>query len=498
MDSVYWLKLKSGSDIRGVAIETEGSKVTLTDEAAYEIASAFLYWLSARVGRDKLAVAVGHDSRLSAERIHAAVLRAAVDAGAVVHDCGLCSTPSMFMMTQYPGINADGAIMITASHHPYDKNGLKFFTAQGGAESGDITKILETAAAGRRLTAEGGEVIVKDYLKLYCDRLTEYFCRSVGEIYPLKGFRIVVDAGNGAGGFFAKRVLKALGANTAGSQFLEPDGSFPNHIPNPENAVAMRSISECTTANRADLGIIFDTDVDRAACVGPDGAEINRNRLIALISAIILKNDPGATIVTDSATSDGLAEFIREHNGCHHRYKRGYRNVINEAVELNKMGVDTPLAIETSGHAAFRENFFLDDGAYLVIKLLIEMCRARKEDKRLLDLISGLKEPAEEAEIRVGFKTEHWQEYGAEVLEKLKYLCLRRKMNVDPKSYEGVRVSLSNGFFLIRQSVHDPLLPINIESTEKGGVKKLAKALKTLLSGYKDLDLTPLIRLCKK
>lgn len=133
-----------------------------------------------------------------------------------------------------------------------------------------------------------------------------------------------MDAGNGAGGFYAEKVLLPLGADTTGSQFLEPDGRFPNHIPNPENETAMRSVCEAVKNSGADFGIIFDTDVDRAGAVDENGEEINRNRLIALISAILLAEKPG-TIVTDSVTSDGLAQFIEAHGGKHCRFRRGYK-----------------------------------------------------------------------------------------------------------------------------------------------------------------------------
>ena len=139
----------------------------------------------------------------------------------------------------------------------------------------------------------------------------------------------------------------------------------------------MKSIVDAVVKNGADFGIIFDTDVDRAGAVDKGGSVLNKNRLIAAISAILLKEFPGTTIVTDSITSSGLAEFIANHGGVHHRFKRGYKNVINESIRLNENGVDSQLAIETSGHAALKENYFLDDGAYLVTRLLIEMAKLK-------------------------------------------------------------------------------------------------------------------------
>lgn len=162
----------------------------------------------------------------------------------------------------------------------------------------------------------------------------------------------------------------------------------------------MKSVQDAVIKNNADFGIIFDADVDRAAAVLEGGRGLNRNGLIAMMAAIELREHPNATIVTDSITSVGLKSFIEKRGGVHRRFKRGYRNVINEAKRLNSLGVDCPLAMETSGHGAFRDNYFLDDGAYLIAKLLIEI--ARGEDGSCLEnLIDGLEEPLEAKEFRI-------------------------------------------------------------------------------------------------
>ena len=132
-----------------------------------------------------------------------------------------------------------------------------------------------------------------------------------------------------------KRQLESLGAWVEGSQFLAPDGDFPNHAPNPESPEAMRALSRAVVKNEADLGVLFDADCDRAAIVLSDGRFVNKNRLIALTAAMLLSKQPGLTIVTDSVTSTGLTRFIFEWGGTHYRFKRGYREVIDEAIRLN-------------------------------------------------------------------------------------------------------------------------------------------------------------------
>ena len=339
-----------------------------------------------------------------------------------------------------------------------------------------------------------------DYMARYCAHLREMIQKGVNaEDYehPLKGFHIVVDAGNGAGGFYASDVLAPLGADVSGSQFLEPDGHFPNHIPNPENEEAMRSVCAATVNAKADLGVIFDTDVDRGGAVDARGEEINRNRLVALAAAIALEGNGGGTVVTDSITSDGLKTYIEQTlHGKHHRFKRGYRNVINEAVRLNKEGVNCPLAIETSGHAALRENYFLDDGAYLVTKIIIKAAVLRKEGKTLENLLESLQEPKEALELRMPILEEDFRACGNAAIAGLEEYAKAHGWQIAPDNYEGIRVSFGkgqgDGWFLLRLSMHDPIMPLNVESNSEGGVREILLQLKGYLETCKGLDVSPL------
>lgn len=490
------MKLKSGTDIRGTAV---GENTDLTDEAVRKITAGFLAVMKKKTSLEpsEMTVAVGHDSRVSAERIKNAVISVLLSQGVKVLDCSLSSTPAMFMTTVVLGCTA--SVQITASHHPYDKNGLKFFTRDGGFEGSEIAQVLEYAgnAAVPDSTDTSGAVPT-DFMSRYAQLLREMICKDVNsEIYdkPLDGFHIVTDAGNGAGGFYAEKVLKELGADISGSLFLEPDGMFPNHVPNPENKTAMKFISDAVVSSGADLGVIFDTDVDRAACVDASGEEINRNRLVALASVIALEENPGATIVTDSVTSDGLHEFIENHlGGKHHRFRRGYKNVINEAIRLEKEGVCAPLAIETSGHAALKENYFLDDGAYLITKIIILLAKLRKEGKSLSDLISDMKEPLSETELRYSILCDDFRSYGERVISDLhEYALNQQGWTVAPDNYEGIRVSLDkdhgDGWMLLRLSVHDPVLPFNAESNSHGGIEKIVGQFNKFVEKYESLSL---------
>ncbi|MCD7785370.1 MAG: phosphomannomutase/phosphoglucomutase [Oscillospiraceae bacterium] len=491
-------KLRNESDIRGIAIAgVPGQDVNLTESACRDIARGFALWLVRRTQKTNLRVAVGRDSRLSGETLLGWMADEIAKEGIEVTDMGLASTPAMFMTTKTEGYMFDGAVMVTASHLPYNRNGYKFFTPDGGVEASDIKEMIELAETDLHTGIKPASVKQDEFMDVYSKRLADMIRTSCGSETPLTGLKIVVDAGNGAGGFYAEKVLKPLGADTTGSRYLDPDGSFPNHIPNPENKEAMASITEAVKESHADLGIIFDTDVDRAGAVLSDGSELNRNRLIAMLSTMLLRDHPHTTIVTDSVTSSGLGDFIRSKGGVHHRFRRGYRNVINESIRLNKEGIDSQLAIETSGHGAFKDNYFLDDGAYIVTRLIIELSRGVKEGYTLHSLIDGLREPAESMEFRMNIDLEDFKPYGNDIISALKeYAKTQSGWTPADSNYEGIRINLDkdhgDGWFLLRMSLHEPLMPLNIESDSVGGVKIIADELCGFLTKFEHLDTSKL------
>jgi phosphomannomutase len=500
-----WLKLQNGSDVRGVALEgVEGESVNLTPEIVRPIGYAFAQWLAEKKGKpvSELKVAVGHDSRLSADMVKSAVFQGLEKAGcAEIADSGLSSTPAMFMATVFENHAYDGSIMLTASHLPFNRNGLKFFTSDGGLEKADIKQILTVATE----TGLFGEIELSKVRKIelmddYAASLVSTIRKGAGQgDTPLTGLKIVVDAGNGAGGYFVDKVLQPLGADTTGSQFLEPDGSFPNHIPNPEEPEAMDAIISAVESNKADLGIIFDTDVDRAGAVDRNGGEINRNRFIALMATIVLEEHPGTVIVTDSVTSTGLKYWIEEKlGGVHLRFKRGYKNVINESIRLNGEGRESWLAMETSGHGALKENYFLDDGAYQIAKILIKTAQMHAAGKGGVDtLVDGLPEPAEAKEYRAKIMAEDFGAVGDDVLKAFEqFVADEPGWSATSNNFEGVHVtvdaSAGNGWALLRKSLHDPVLPLNIESEEAGGVAKIAARMQAFLSQFDQLSVPEL------
>lgn len=516
MSGFDYKKLQNGSDIRGISLTgVPGELPNLTDTEALRLARGYLLWLCQKTGKaaEDLTISIGHDPRLSAKLLKHGIIMGLGPYGVRILDAGLASTPAMFMSTVFAEYNCDGAIMITASHLPYNRNGFKFFDTSGGLNKADITRIVETAQS-EEMPEDLGEPRFTDrafldygrrtypteeigLMDTYCLHLRTLIQKEVNHPQsfekPLSGLKIVVDAGNGSGGFYAKKVLAPLGADVSQSQYLDPDGSFPNHAPNPEDREAMESAAMRTLSSGADLGLIFDTDVDRSAAVDHRGREIARNGIVALAAALIAEAHPGSTVVTDSITSDPLTVFLEDHLGLKHlRFQRGYKNVINKAIALNKEGIDCQLAIETSGHAALKENYFLDDGAYLATKIVIKAALLHLQGKTLDSLIADLKEPAEALEIRIPIQTAQFGDYGDMVLEQLaRFAEESPDMTVVSPNYEGVRIAFEHGWCLLRKSLHDPILPLNMESEKKGGCREIADKLYSFLSAYEHLDLSP-------
>ncbi len=503
-----FLKLQNGNDVRGAAIATEEEKKTLTPSLAQFIAAGFAAFLAEKLGKEvqALRVGVGHDSRVTAEALTNAALKGLSEAA--TYNCHLISTPAMFQSTVLPKSNFDGAIMITASHLPFNRNGMKFFTKEGGLEHDELTAVLKNAIAlAEKYGQADEEEIVSsaafpvsekaaedfDMTTVYSEQMKKLIKEAVqSEDYehPLAGLHIVEDAGNGAAGFFASKILEPLGADISGSVFLEPDGSFPNHVPNPENAAAMEAAKKATVDNHADLGVIFDCDGDRGAVVFQDGTEVNRNALIALLACIVSEEHPHSTVVTDSVTSDELQVFLEEKLGMKHlRFKRGYKNVIDKGVELNAAGEDCQLAIETSGHGAFKENYFSDDGAYIAVKIICKMATLMKEGKRIESLIADLKSPAESVEVRFKIQTEDFGAYGQKVLDDfLAFAKQDERFHIVEPNFEGIRISFDDeevqGWMLIRKSLHDPVLPLNVESKKAGGTDLILKRILPFFAQY--------------
>ena len=483
----------SGSVIRANA-------ETLTDDFAARLGYVFALWAAekAETTPDRLTVAVGYDSRPSGPRLFKAFASGLTAADSDVYDCGMATTPAVQMSMAIHACAADAAAMITASASAAEMNGFKLFTPEGALSAEDIALLLERAK-----TVRVPQRLVRpfDLIGAYRQRLKEQVSEFMGEdsTSPLQGLKVIVDASSGSAGFYAD-FLTELGADTSGSFDLEPTGVFSEGVNNPENSQALEELSRAVLRQGADLGVMLDADGDRVAIVDEKGKAMNRNRLIALIAAILLDDEKGLTFVTDSVTSSGLSRFISEWGGNHYRFRRGHKNVIEEAKRLTDEGINVAVAIETSGHAAMAENFFIDDGLYLATKVVCEAKWRKRDGLTISSLIDELQEPKESLAVRLPIIQDDYKKAAGYVIEAVLSSTLTNpEWRLAPDNREGVRILFSlnggvdNAWFMLRLSVHDPVLAVNAESEIEGGLLYILEQLYAVLEkDNEELDLTPL------
>ena len=473
-DSSRWLKLRSGAYIRS-------REENLTDETCARIGYAFARMLAERLNTtpDRLNIAVGCDTRPGSPRLKGALTRGITAADSDVTDAGVCMLPALFLKVPRIGENTEihGAVMVTGSYAPQTINGFKFITPEGILIEEDITRLLRMAAADpvpERLVTKAD--LMADYRQYLVKRAAELL--EDDALKPLLGLYVVVSTDTLGGAFFAD-LLEALGAD------IERVTGAPG--------------SEVVPFG-ADMGVAFDVDAGRALLYDNAGQPVDGNRLIALMAAMLLDKKPGLTIVTDSVTSTGLNAFIQEWSGIHYRFKRGFQNVVREAMRLNAEEIDCPLAIETTGHAGFRENGFLEDGIYLALRVACQELDCKREGKTVFAPLADLSEAVETSTLRLRILDD--EDPAASCQEVVEIILSNTLENPEwqmaSDSREGVRITfnldggINNAWFQLRMSVHDPIMVLNAESDIPGGVRRVLGELYALIRETDLLDLQPL------
>lgn len=513
----------NGFDLRGIYIdETNSSNCNnqipyLTNELAFYIGIGFGEYIRKQVldNSKEIHIGVGRDPR-SSGLVLSNYLCAGLEYACnriKAYDCGLCTTPSMYISCSkellsnlydntkysYPW-PFDGAISITASHLPSEWNGMKFFTCNHPTNIGEegIQAIIKNV---KKLKESNINILNKvkirkvyPFLTIYSKYLQFTILKLLNSksMNPLNGIKICVNAGNGAGGFLAS-TLSELGADVSSSINLEPDGTFPIHIPNPEDKIAMSTTLNQVIETHADIGICLDCDADRVGLIdGISKTIINRNKLVALVATAAVIQDSSLvqeingskfTIVTDSATSNGITRYIESKlQGNHLRFKKGYRFVIEKGKSIPSCLV----AVECSGHGGWKSNNWVDDGCYTAIRLVTYFIQQHQQNvsiKSLDSLISEYEEPIESREFRIKVinnQRQTIQMIENIVIEKLKFISKNIiDWSIEPINYEGIRINFNHksGWFMLRRSLHEPILSLHIESELPHGILALVKVL---------------------
>lgn len=480
--------------------KTEPSQPLLTPFSAYLLGTSFGKYVANLYHNPK--IAIGMDPRSHGSRLVDSFARGAesIDTVQVMYS-GITTTPACASFCS----KCEASVMVTASHLPTDRNGFKFFTrhAPSGLSHVQIQQLgslaHETALYWLNLgiipPSSGSDAVMcsqkVDWMPDYARSLKQAIVSktSSSKKLPLEGLKIVLNAGNGSGGFFYN-VLEELGADVTASVGIDPDGTFPVGVPNPEDPQMLKFTTDICQSVQADLGIMLDTDADRCGFVVPrkvgengqrsEYEALNRNRLIALLAVIFANQSPGCAVVTDSVTSEGLTFFLQETLGLQHvRYLKGYANVIGKARDLTEAGsMNAELAIETSGHCAMRENNYLDDGTYTAVQVVSLLARTKDSVDSLLDLIVDLKEQPEVAELRmktVDGSLDTMRQVFDECIDMIAQKCQSNdQWTIDEDNLEGIRVRLGNGqFFMLRKSLHDPIISLQIEANSHESAREL-------------------------
>lgn len=393
--------------------------------------------------RSDLTITVGHDARSSSPFICDALCDGLKKSGVSVLRLGLITSPMSYFST-YAIEHISGAIMITGSHNPPDYNGFKISVGNKtifGDAIKDLQKIIEK---GNFSSGQGTD---EEY-----DIFPEYVARYSDEFKGLKRLPIVLDCGNGAGGIVARRLYSACGLDPE-ILFEEPDGTFPNHHPDPTVEENLQDLIKAVRERGAIAGIGFDGDADRIGLVDDQGNIILGDEILALCSISILKVLPGAKIVGDVKCSDRVFEFIRAHGGNPIMWKTGH-SLVKEKIREEK----APFGGELSGHIFFSDrNYGFDDALYAGLRVIEVLSQS---GKRIKDLLKDLPSSFNTPEIRI------------DTTEEKKHLivdALKKKFSGDPRFkvnlIDGIRVSFQGGWALARASNTQPVLVLRFEAT---------------------------------
>jgi phosphomannomutase len=425
-------KVFKAYDVRGLYPEE------LDDDGAYAIGRAYVQQFEPR------RIAVGRDMRLSSPQIAAAVMRGAADEGAEVLDLGLVGTEMVYFAVGK--LELDGGIMVTASHNPKEYTGMKIVRRGAlpvGGESG-LLDVRDRALAVHDVKG-GGEprVSLHNIWPEYVDRVLSFI--DVGALRPLT---VVIDAANGMAGAMLPPVLERLPGVSAVRCFFDPDGSFPNHEPNPLLPENREFIVRKTLSEGADLGIAFDGDADRCFFVDDSGEFVPGDFATALLAGLVLEKEPGAKIIYDVRASWAVPETISAAGGV------PLINRVGHAYIKHRMRQEgAAFGGEVSGHYYFREFSQADSG---VVPFLLMLELIAKEGRKLSQILEPFRSRY--------FITGELNTRVADVALKLQELKERYASEGEVSHLDGISVTAPDWHFNVRPSNTEPLLRLNLEA----------------------------------
>lgn len=412
----------------------------------------------------KPVVALGYDARLSSPPIAEAMTRGLCDSGADVVNLGLVTSPiSYFATFEVPGIT--GAMMITGSHNPPEYNGFKISLGKATIFGDEIQAVRKVLEKGEFRSGKGTS---KDF-----DIFPQYVERYKKEFGDLSGVNVVLDCGNGAAGCVVRRLYEAVGIKPQ-ILFEKPDGTFPNHHPDPTVEKNLVDLKKAVLESKATLGIGFDGDADRIGILDEQGRMLYGDDLMVIISRSILATQKGAKIIGDVKCSDRLYNDVTKCGGVPIMWKTGH-SLIKEKIKIEK----APFGGEMSGHIFFADrNYGYDDALYAGLRV-VEI--VKKTGKTISQLLEGLPSAFNTPELRI----DTTEEKKCLIVEKLK-AAYPDQLGADYKVnlLDGVRISFPDGWALARASNTQPVLVLRYESSTQQGLKNIQDQMEKIVNKY--------------
>jgi phosphomannomutase/phosphoglucomutase len=442
-------------DIRGLA-DTD-----LDDKTVELIGRAYGTTLTAKGLKT---AAVGRDVRLSSERIAAALARGILSTGMDVVDVGVVPTPVLYFAIER--LKTDGGVMVTGSHNPIEFNGLKMCEGLASLHGEQIQALLALIQSGK-FNSGAGRLTRRDIVP-------EYKAMILEKIRIPKRFKIVIDAGNGTAGPIAPGLFEKLGCEVT-RMYCDPDGRFPNHLPDPTVMKYIEDLRRRTVETGADFGIGYDGDADRLGLVDDQGRPVFADKIIALLSREVLSRNPGAPIVFDVKCSQLLPETIEQAGGVPVMWKTGH-----SLLKAKMKETGAPLAGEMSGHIFFKDGYYgFDDGIYVSMRLVQFLAGQSKTLSRLVDELPAFESTPE---IRVDCPDDR----KFDVVDRL---VRSFKQDYQVIDVDGARVLFGDGWGLVRASNTQPLLVMRFEAKTQARLREIETVFRKRLEAFPEVKI---------
>ena len=390
-------------------------------------------------------VAIGRDCRLTSPRLHRHLVDGILQTGVNIVDVGIVPTPVLYFAAHH--LRTDGAVMVTGSHNPPQDNGFKILRGTASLFGDDI-RLLRTMIVNQDFdSASTGTIDTQDVFQAYIDHALN--CLRMGE----RRCKIVVDAGNGAGGPIAATLYKAMGFPIT-ELYCDMDGNFPNHHPDPTVEANTADLKRTVSDQQAEVGIAFDGDADRIGVVDGKGRTLWGDQLMILLGRAILKETPNATFVGEVKCSQALFDELKRAGGNAIMWKVGHSLIKNKMKQ-----VGAQLGGEMSGHIFFANRYLgFDDGVYSGARLLEILSNTTDT---LADLYDTLPVMVNTPEVRIECPDEQKFDVVLQVTQRL-----RQHSEVqDIVDVDGVRANFQGGWGLVRASNTQPALVLRCEAT---------------------------------